>query len=224
MKACKTISFIILLTSILFLSCEKEKPANETGTVSDFQGHVYKTIKVGTQWWMAENLNVGSMILVSEVAGDNAVIEKFCYDDNEANCDLHGGLYSWDEMMNYSNTAGSRGICPEGWHIPTDQDAKELEIALGMPSSKADIENSWRGTNEGSQMKVDGTSGLNIKLSGGKHSTASFFNINTSGYFYTSTESGGNAWRRCVSASSKQVARYNTYPKTYGLSVRCVKD
>lgn len=214
---------ILAIMQIIF-ACKKEDPSNETGTVTDSEGNTYQTIKIGTQWWMAENLNIGTMISSTEASDDDAVYEKYCYDDDEANCELYGGLYTWDEMMDYSQTAGSRGICPEGWHIPSDEDVKQLEIALGMPSSKADLDNSWRGSNEGEQLKTGGSSGFNMKMSGGKQSTATFFNVSTYGYFYTSTASGSNAWRRCVNTSSKQVGRYNTYTKNYALSVRCVKD
>lgn len=58
---------------------------------------------------------------------NNGVIEKYCYDNKSANCNKFGGLYQWNEAMQYVTTEGTRGICPEGWHIPTLSEMKELE-------------------------------------------------------------------------------------------------
>ena len=69
---------------------------------------------------MAENLNVGTRISGSSNQTNNSIIEKYCYDDLEANCNTYGGLYQWDEAMQYSATEGVKGICPTGWHLPTD--------------------------------------------------------------------------------------------------------
>jgi hypothetical protein len=72
-------------------------------------------------------------------------------------------------------------------------------------------------------MKVGGTSGLDIPLAGLVALSQSFMYLNSNAYFYTSTESGSNAWRRCLSSSSPLVGRYNTFPKSYAFSVRCIK-
>ncbi|MFP4471865.1 MAG: FISUMP domain-containing protein, partial [Bacteroidales bacterium] len=89
-------------------------------------GQSYATVQIGDQCWMAENLNLGERIDGSEEMADNGIIEKYCYDDDPANCETYGGLYQWNEMMQY-NTAGSQGICPEGWSVPTDEEWKTLE-------------------------------------------------------------------------------------------------
>jgi len=68
---------------------------------------------------MQKNLNYGSSIQGTTGQTDNCVNEKYCYSDNPANCNLYGGLYQWDELMAYTNTPGSQGLCPPGWHIPT---------------------------------------------------------------------------------------------------------
>ncbi len=84
--------------------------------------------------------------------GFNGIIEKYCYDDNTSNCDTYGGLYQWEEMMQYVTTPGAQGICPDGWHLPTDEEFKTMEMALGMSQSEAD-NTGWRGTDEGSKLK-----------------------------------------------------------------------
>ncbi len=105
---------------------------------------------------MAENLNVGSMINGSSNQTNNGIIEKYCYDDNTSNCDTYGGLYQWEEMMQYVTTPGAQGICPDGWHLPTDEEFKTMEMALGMSQGEAD-DTGWRGTDEGGKMKESGT-------------------------------------------------------------------
>jgi len=83
-------------------------------------GKTYNTVLIGTQCWMRENLNIGTRIDGSQNQTDNGTIEKYCYDDLESNCDIYGGLYQWDEAMQYVTTQGVQGICPAGWHLPTD--------------------------------------------------------------------------------------------------------
>jgi len=83
-------------------------------------GKSYATVLLGDQCWMAEDLNVGVRINGTNNQTDNFVIEKYCYNDTEGNCDIYGGLYQWDEAMQYTTQQGTRGICPIGWHFPTD--------------------------------------------------------------------------------------------------------
>ncbi len=88
----------------------------------------YATVQIGTQCWMAENLNIGTIVISGSNQSDNDTIEKFCYNDNTSYCDTYyGGLYQWHEMMQYVTTAGIQGICPTGWHIPTDAEWCVLE-------------------------------------------------------------------------------------------------
>lgn len=82
----------------------------------------YSTVLIGEQCWMAENLNIGNMINANRKPSDNGIIEKYCYINNIDNCNIFGGLYQWDEAMQYKTIEGTQGICPEGWHVPTDKD------------------------------------------------------------------------------------------------------
>ena len=101
----------------------------------DSDGNHYATVRISderfAQTWMAENLKVGTGIDITQVPTDNGIIEYYCYEDNINLCGVYGGLYQWDEMMNYIDTEGSRGICPEGWHVPTNQEFYDLENFLG---------------------------------------------------------------------------------------------
>jgi len=95
---------------------------------------IYNTVQIGNQCWMSENLNIGTMIdgvsSSTNENGVNSIIEKYCYDNNESDCDLYGGLYQWNEAMNYT-TSTTQGICPEGWHVPTSQEWDNLAGPTG---------------------------------------------------------------------------------------------
>ena len=88
-------------------------------------GQSYNTVQIANQCWMAQNLNVGSKINGSDEQSNNGTIEKYCYNNDAANCAVYGGLYQWDELMNYltssnATPSGRQGICPDGWHIPSE--------------------------------------------------------------------------------------------------------
>jgi len=195
-------------------------------TLYDYRdGQEYPTVLIGSQCWMAKNLNVGTMLTNgSETATNNGIIEKFCYNNDTTYCDNFGALYTWDEMMLYTDQESTQGICPNGWHIPSDQEWITLEVALGMDPTTASIANNWRGTDQGTQLKVGGSSGYDAKLSGRAIPNGNFDVLGQYEYMYSSTSYGNNAWRRCLRTGDATVGRWNTFPKTYGLSVRCVKN
>ena len=89
----------------------------------------YNTVQIGTQCWMAENLNIGVRVDAVNDQSDNSIIEKYCYNDIEDSCDVSGGLYQWNVMMQYITTEGVQDICPPtgGWHLPTDTEWCTLE-------------------------------------------------------------------------------------------------
>lgn len=82
----------------------------------------YPTVSIGTQCWLAINLDYGQRINGSEIQTDNCTTEKYCYNDNATNCSSNGGLYQWDELMNYDQATSNLGICPPGWHVPSESD------------------------------------------------------------------------------------------------------
>lgn len=89
-------------------------------------GYLVPVVAIGTQVWMSENLNVGEMVNSGTNQTNNSKVQKYCWDNNPANCEIDGGLYQWDEMMNYNTAEGSQGICPNGWRIPTTVDFEQL--------------------------------------------------------------------------------------------------
>jgi uncharacterized protein (TIGR02145 family) len=171
---------------------------------------------------MAENLNVGTRIDGTSNQKNNGAIEKYCYNDKPLICGAEGGLYQWDEMMGYSIAQGAQGICPTGWHLPTDIEWKTLEMALGMTQTEADS-TGWRGTDQGTKLKSRGTSGFQALLAGARLTVGSFLSRGLNAIVWSSTESGSNAWYRNLGSTNARVER-NTDPKALGFSVRCVKD
>ncbi len=75
-------------------------------------GQLYNTVQIGTQCWMAQNLNIGAMITGTTVMTNSSILEKYCYNDDPSFCNEYGALYQWNEAMEYSTLAGSQGICP----------------------------------------------------------------------------------------------------------------
>jgi uncharacterized protein (TIGR02145 family) len=194
---------------------------------------VYNTVMIGTQCWMAENLNIGTRIDSSGAQSNNGLIEKYCYHDLESNCDIYGGLYSWNEAMDYHTTPGSRGICPNGWHVPTDAEWCTLTLFL---DTEVDCEaEGASGLDAGGKMKEAGTahwltpntgasnsSGFTA-LPGGQFTNTSAFNgITSDAYFWSSTP-GWNVlrWGRRLTYNSAMVDRFEDVG---GNSVRCLID
>lgn len=186
--------------------------------VIDVDGNIYTIIQIGEQTWMQENLRVTR-------APDGSAITSYSYYDDQDSIKKYGLLYTWDVALNGTKKEGAQGICPDGWHLPSDDEWKQLEMALGMTSAQANMVNTWRGAPAGTMMKTGGNSGYEAHLSGRRNSNGSFSFIGRMEYMWTSTDYSSNlAWRRCLDSNSPDVGRWNTFPKSYGFSVRCVKD
>ncbi|MFO7615086.1 MAG: FISUMP domain-containing protein [Bacteroidales bacterium] len=199
----------------------------------------YNTVQIGTQCWMAENLNIGIKVSAIKDQRDNGVIEKYCYDNKEENCRIYGGLYQWSEMMQYEKTPNSRGICPEGWHVPSDEEWCLLASyadsgvdcahfgatgsSTGILKSAGSIESKtglWYLPNEG----AGETSGFSALPGGTRSIYAKFHFLGYHGYYWTSTEnSDQSAWFWYFKYSNNSIYREN-YLKNSGYSARCVKD
>ncbi len=185
--------------------------------VEDIDGNVYRFKKIGDQIWMQENLKVTH-------TPDQTDITSYCYNNDLDNAEIYGRLYTWDVAMNGSTVEMAQGICPSGWHIPSDQEWKILEMHLGMTPEEANMENIWRGSEVGTKLKKDGESGYEALLSGRRSSSGTYSLLDQFEYVWTSSEYASYAWRRCLDINSDLVGRWNTFPKTYAFSVRCVKD
>ncbi|MDR0983137.1 MAG: hypothetical protein LBM07_07875 [Culturomica sp.] len=208
-------------------------------------GQIYPIVRIGTQCWMSKNMNVGTRVAGSNyTTHQTAGIQKICYLDDESNCTTYGGLYSWDETVNGENSgsikyvSGSstviQGICPDGWHVPSDAEFKTLEMELGMTESQADGEYD-RGTDEGRELKstnlweyyssfVSGTntSGWDGRPGGYRSQSGGTFNtVGTNGSWWSSSVNYSAAWIRSLSFGTAKVNRFYNQ-KSYGYSVRCL--
>ena len=202
---------------------------------------VYTTVQIGTQCWMAQNLNVGTKIAGSGNQNNTGTIEKYCYNDLETNCDVYGGLYQWNEMMQYSTTEGAQGICMTGWHLPTDAEwttlttyinnqsdykcnSTENYIAKAMAAKTA-----WTTTTQtcvvGNNLDANNATGFSGLPGGYRFIAGAFGNLDYYGIFWSTTEftPTNAAWRRQLYYSSPTVPSY-TDTKGSGNSVRCVMD
>ncbi len=218
----------------------------EIGTMTDNDGNVYRTVKIGNQWWMAENLRVthyrnGDLIPNATDAAEWDVLSgAFCYYDNDKkNAAIYGALYNWYAVDD------ERNIAPEGWHVPSDEEWKEMEMFLGMSMNDVEIDDSqYRGTDEGGKLKEMGTvesrnglwqnpntgatneSGFSARPGGYRYPNTGidFSSLGSYAAFWTATQSGNStAKMRYLIYDSDMITRYGLYLK-HGRSIRLVKD
>jgi uncharacterized protein (TIGR02145 family)/uncharacterized delta-60 repeat protein len=196
---------------------------------------MYNTVQIGEQCWMSENLNFGTMIMGTEEMTNNGIDEKYCFDNDLANCETYGGLYQWDEIMQYASNPGAQGICPEGWYIPTDSDYKILE---GIADSQYPVgdpiwdESGWRGFDVGLNLRsqsgwsVNGTDAVGFTLlpGGGRNVSGTFFFLGIYATLWTSSEDTPTHswWKGMWSPQDDTYRNYET--KLTGMSIRCIKD
>lgn len=199
-------------------------------------GRIYSTVQIGTQCWMAENLNYGIFLEGYIDQADNSIPEKYCLYDEPAKCDEYGGLYQWPEAMQYSFTPGVQGLCPDGWYLPADQEWCTLEQFVD-PTITCSSQ-WWRGVDGGGKLKETGYAHWSIPNTGATNSSGftalpgGFWDhVNTifdgdhiNGLWWTSTDSGGyTPWMRMLSYNKSQIYRYKN-ANLMGYSVRCVRD
>ncbi len=226
--------------SYITVSIIMEEPPCPCCTVTDIDGNTYNAVQIGTQCWMVENLKVthyrnGDSIpnLVSNSDWISTSNGAYCiYENNIDNIAIYGLLYNWYVVTD------NREIAPEGWHIPTDDDWKQLEMFLGMSQNEADA-TGYRGTDVGGKLKETGTefwtspnkgatneSGFTSLGSASRNYTdGEFSTLYNNALYWTSSESASDtAWYRRLSYLFSTVYREDYAHKKYGFSIRCVKD
>ncbi len=220
---------IILMHSVLTLQGQNGNSVRSFGCgdpwVDVRDGRIYNTVSIGDQCWLKENLNIGKRV-DNFTQTDNGIIEKTCYDNDPVHCETYGGLYTWEEAMDYEVIGESRGICPAGWHIPSLEEWKKLDEFLGVDHS-------------GTHMKVppshvpawdgDNSSGFTA-LPSGEGYDRYFGRVGMWALYWSSTARGKDyAWFAQLDnywALDKYTILYlgNYYLKSNGFSVRCIKD
>jgi|SRR3954464_3404661 len=244
-KIFKPVYLLICFSTLLFLfqSCKKKDdaaPEPQTGDLTDIEGNSYKTVKIADKWWMAQNLRVKSY-------NDGTLIKELT-NATDWVADTVGSFYkkslTSEEiglLYNYYAVSNSKNIAPVGWHIATDQEWKDLEKSVGMLPEDID-KTSWRGTDQGEKLMKErnvtttywekyndvwATDEIGFAaLAGG----CRMFNgaegdpaIQHTGFWWTATTEGNEVWYRYLDYKNKNVFRYHG-SKSYGFSVRCVKD
>lgn len=218
------VSFSLLLVSCKDSSTSSEEPENfETcgDSVKDSESNSYKTVQIGNQCWMAQDLRTTSYrngTSISNITGNDewaglSTGAWAYYANDDFNSDINGKLYNWFAVNN------SKGLCPAGWKIPSDNDWKTLEIELGMTSEEANgLE--WRGDNVGELMRA--SEGFSATLNGTRAASGSFSSGGRNGSWWSSSqEDGSTVWTRLLRDEFTQVYR-NKSNKMEGLSVRCL--
>jgi uncharacterized protein (TIGR02145 family)/prepilin-type N-terminal cleavage/methylation domain-containing protein len=193
--------------------------------VVEYEGVTYPTVPINGLCWMTKNLNVGTRIDTAVAQSNNSVLEKYCHSNSVANCDVYGGLYRWDEAVQYETGGNVQGICPAGWYIPSDFIFSDLSNFLGGNSvSGAKLKQVglayWASPNLSATDEV-GFTALpgGITIASGVSSNRMF-----RGYFYSSTQADVSyAWSWWMDYNSTAITRAYSI-KTQSSSVRCVKD
>ena len=232
--------FILMMIFLTMQSCKKKEDqikALEYGTVTDIDGNTYKTVKIGDQWWMAENLKVtrfrdGTQLdSVGYYSVDSlwSLLEVPAF--TSTNDSLYGKLYNWKAVSNLKK------IAPTGWHIPSDEEWKKMELEIGM--SEAEVtKTGWRGTSEAEKLMPVASSGwptfstpfgtnefgFNALPGGCKLFNGGKCDQSNMAFWWTSSsENQQEAWYRYLDYHKKTIYRQHTY-MNYGFSIRCIKD
>ena len=213
-----------------------------------YQGYDYATVLIGDQCWFAENLrnenyDNGDAIPANlsdsdwqttnsgavAVYGEDAGCENYSPDIDA--CDPAQSLEEYGRLYNWHAVDDVRGLCPSGWHVPTDGEWMTMEMALGMSEAEAN-DTGYRGTDQGTQMKTDygwtgGGNGTNSSgfsgLPGGyRYNDGYFYYAGSSGYWWSSSPVGSSAWFRSL-FDFEYVGRFS-FSQRFGFSVRCVRD
>jgi uncharacterized protein (TIGR02145 family) len=193
--------------------------SGETGFFEDERdGKIYAFVEIGKQVWMAENLNF------------ETTNGSWCYQKSSTNCKSYGRLYNWSTAT--SNFGNGTDICPKGWHLPTDNEWKQLERQLGMPEEDIEKDRFRKGGEIGRKLKTeegwsskngDNSSGFSARPAGFKEMFGGFKDLGIRTSWWTATKTNVlGAYRRWITPSTG-IGRYNSY-QAFGFSVRCLKD
>ncbi len=229
----------LLFFAFLLAGCQEEKSEKtiERGQVMDRNGHVYQTVKIGDDWWMAENLKVTvfndstPLVFIDQTSleSDWANVQEPAF--TFTNDSLYGLLY------NFKSVYDIRKLAPEGWHIATEEEWQRLEETIGLPNSEI-LDLGWRGTNEAEKLaplysrgwpefcELFGSDDYGFKaLPGGCCLFNGELNVqnNTAFWWTASSFDDSEAWYRYMDYNQDRIFRQHTY-MGYGMSVRCVKN
>lgn len=234
-------SILLTFSAILAMLTCSFTEVDSRDIVTDIDGNVYHTIRIGTQTWMVENLKTtryrnGDLIgtttpATKDISSESTPKYQWAYNGDEANAKKYGRLYTWYTVSD------SRNIAPMGWHVPTDAEWTTLENYLN-PYEGSSIINviakSLAATSDwtistsisaiGNDLTKNNRSGMSCLPGGCRNNNGTFQLFGNIGYWWSSTEgSAKGAWDRYLFYEYSFVIR-KYYDKQYGFSVRCVLD
>lgn len=253
------ICLVALCVGVLFTRCEKDhlmiKPENLQkpegdgicGTVTDKDGNVYDVVKLGNQEWMAQNLRTtkyadGTSIPLGSSTSTTTAY-RYCPNNSSSNVYKYGYLYNWKAVMRNSSSSSSnpshvQGICPNGWHVPSDAEWTELEnYVRGVPyyMTKSGSEGKALASSEdwgsspnylaiGNDVSINNSTGFCAVPAGCvRNGTSCSFNRDAD-YWTTNSSSNSDAYAYGLYSSNSSGLVSEHCNQTWGNSVRCVKD
>ena len=214
------------------------QPCPDVPTVTDIDGNVYNTVQIGNQCWMRENLRT------THYADNTEVTERYAPNNDEDNVPTYGYMYNWAAMMHGASSSsaspsGVQGICPTGWHVPSDAEWTQLtDYVSSVPAywcggSSGNIAKALASTTSWSSYNVECTAGNDQStnnatgfsaLPAGYYHDGTYYNFGYYAYFWSATEgSSSGAYYRSLNCGRASVYR-DRYAKDGGLSVRCLRD
>jgi uncharacterized protein (TIGR02145 family) len=200
------------------LSYSLKLVARKSDTIVDSRDNqTYKVVKIGTQWWMAQNLNY-------------KVDSSWCYNDTASYCETYGRLYQWAAAMDaavvYDSTLLNaslprKGVCPSGWHVPSDGEWTELTDTILSSPVPGQMLKGAGGWSENSGIDAYGFS---AQPNGRRYASGDFENLGDYGFWWSSTEDfASTAWLRIMYHQYSYVGYYS-YTKMYGFAIRCLEN
>ena len=177
----------------------------------------YKKVKIGTQTWMAENLNY---------AGESGNVLGVCYNNSTSNCEKYGRLYDWSTAMggassSSANPSGVQGVCPVGWHLPSNA---EWDTLITFAGGSATAGTALKSTTGWYFSYGTDDYGFSALPGGHRTSSGSFSSAVDYGRWWSATESVNSAYHLYMVYYIGYAFMENNYNKNYQLSVRCVQD
>ncbi len=222
-------TYFLLFFCAVLQSCSEDPFDADSGTFTDKRdGNVYQWVKIGDQIWMAENLAYIPYVCAPDSQCGIWVYDYYGEGPYGTNYQTYGCLYDWETAME---------VCPEGWHLPSDEEWMELERFLGMEEHELTRKDIPRGDNAnvGGKLKhtnnslwkepnLGATNEIGFGILPAGDVFGQFLDLHESACFWTSSSiDSGNAYNRIFHYQYKGCFR-NPWAKTYGLSIRCIKD
>jgi len=218
--------FMLAMSILLFNGCSKE-PVDPPNTMRDIDGNIYKTVTISSQTWMAENLRVthysnGRTIpSISDNREWSGDYDGMCCDYNFIPDEKRGKLYNWYAVEDYQG----RSLAPEGWHIPTAAEWKTLIDAMGESYTAGyRLKDSISWPPPEWQLFIS-KSGFNAIAAGVRNYYGTFERAGEETVFWTSTTDEYVYYKKAVFITKYgENVNFLGSSKTYGFSVRCVRD